>query len=204
MAQLESLDSLALQVELGFHSWEEEFEYIVDVFRLGLEASNCLHTLNSVKASKLSSIFSSFPYLEDKLRFTQTLELEKQLRLLREKIKNLEEQADRLHSLVERNLELFQRGLKQDGRDIWFAVASDYVSPLEYFTFLDFISRVVCLYTSEIKAFCFYSQLFVDQDTVINKESQDVEKLVEQSRVERSEVNDWFLKLRRLRETRRS
>ncbi|GJQ08576.1 hypothetical protein GpartN1_g367.t1 [Galdieria partita] len=204
MAQWELVDALSYEVQLGFQRWEEEFEHLVSIFRNCIDTSNTFRTLKLLSSSKLLVISSLFPELESKLRVTQTLQLEKQLRILREKMETLKEQADKLHELTRNSFELFQQVITEDKSNFLLTGRVDQVSPLEYLTNLDYISRLVRLQVSQLEEICFNSQLFKDRDFIVSKDSLDFETFVEQSSLKRSEVKDWFLKLCRLRETRKS
>ncbi|GJD11960.1 hypothetical protein Gasu2_60760 [Galdieria sulphuraria] len=98
MAGCEYFDALSYEAELGFQRWEEELEQVIGIIRHCIDTADTFHTIKFVKSSKLLAIFSLFTELEDKLWFTQTLQLEKQWRLLREKTDNLKEQAEKLQA----------------------------------------------------------------------------------------------------------
>ncbi|EME29912.1 uncharacterized protein Gasu_26980 [Galdieria sulphuraria] len=201
MAGCEYFDALSYEAELGFQRWEEELEQVIGIIRHCIDTADTFHTIKFVKSSKLLAIFSLFTELEDKLWFTQTLQLEKQWRLLREKTDNLKEQAEKLQATVRKNFEAFQQDKTQDKYSVLLTGTCNQVTPLEYLTYLDYISRLVRLQTSEMEQICQNSQFLADVDTFVSKDRRDLEKFAEQSFFQRSEVKDWFLKLGRLRET---
>jgi hypothetical protein len=199
---MQQLDSVAYDVEVDFRSWEEEFDQTVHLFRVCLDTLNTLHMIQLVSSSKMLVVSTSFPDWGDKLRLVQTFHLERQLRLLRTKLQNLKEQQNKLFVFIRKNLKMFFPETTRCENETPRPAAYDQVAPLEFVTYLEYISRLVRSQTSQLEELCLHSCLFTYQDTVDTRDCQELEKFLEQSSFERSEVNEWFVKIQRIREGR--